>query len=307
MRTAALGTILALFAMAQDTTEKQELRFKLQKGEKLSVEIQQKMALKLEQIPEEYQEMFGEELFRLDFTGVLELEVRDVAEGGAASLEGKFRKMKAKGHAMINEIDYEYDADKAQPDRIPDEDPGTPYGMDPTQALEMLATQTLNLKVDPFGKLDLEGASEGSGEMASLLLSLNGAMGTLPKESVGVGDKWKSTETITLPALAQFKIGLRSENTVERFTDDSTAVIRSKLSVGTIGDETDSPDGGLFKTKMTGEGSGTANFSVKAGRVRSAESALKVKITATIGNPQDGSDSEFKGTLEIDRKHRIEE
>lgn len=311
MRTSALGLVLAIAGFGQDTTDKQEWRIKFKRGETVTVDIQQKISLKLEQIPEEYQEMLGDELFNLDFTGSLAFEVKDLAEEGTATLEGKFKKMRAKGNAMANDIDYEYDAEKPQPDPQPDEgdEPGAPNGMDPTQMLRTLATQTLTLKVDALGKVELQGAATQGGGLANQLFNLNGVMGVLPKEAVGIGDKWKSTDTFAIPGLEQFKIGLRAENTVEKFAKGDVAVVKTKLTAGTIGDETDSPDGSMFnfKMKMTGEGSGTTEFAVGAGRVRTSENKLSVKITATADNPQGGDELEFKATLAIERRHKIGE
>lgn len=310
---------LALFLLAvgtggaQESTDKQELRCKFKQGEKFTIRLLQKMGLKLEQIPEQYREMFGDEPFDLDLSGTLTLEVKTVAENGSATLDAKFQKLKAKGHALANEIDYDYDADKPR-DKKPDEgnDPGTPGGIDPAQLLEKLATQTLVLKADPRGKFEIQSDTGMTNEMMNEFFNLNGLMGELPKEKVGAGDSWKSKQTLMLPGIEQFKIRIRAENTVEKFATvkgEQVATVKTKLTIGTLADEKDEPEGSLYnlKTKMTGEGSGTTQFSVDAGRARNAKNQATVKVTVTMDNPEGGDAIEFKGTLKIEQEHQTVE
>lgn len=303
-------------AGAQDTqTEKDELRYKFEKGQTLTLKVAQKIALKLDEIPEEYKEMLGDEPFNMDFKGTVALEVKEVKDDGSAVLEGKFKKMKVTGVAFINDIDYEFDADKPQKDEGTDEgDPNNPFGMDPTQMLKQLATQTLKISLDPLGKMTIEGGAQGA-EMITRLLSLNGMMGTLPKDKIAVGDKWKSNEEFGLPGVGQMKINIRAENTYEKketVGEQECAVIKTKFTVGTAADEGGKDEGGgdpgqMFnlKTKMTGEGEGKTHFALKAGRTAKSTNAVKVKITASMDNPQGGDALEFKATLTIGQENEI--
>ena len=171
--------------------------------------------------------------------------------------------------------------------------------------LQQLATQVVTLKVSPLGKVDVEGNFGQGGGIVSQLFNMNGLVGTLPKEKVGAGDKWNATDAMTIPG-AQFKISLKSENTVEKFEkekDEQIAVIKTKASVGSSSDES-SDQGSMFNLKatMTGGGEGTTRFRVTAGRAKSAESDLKVKITAKMDDPQGGDPLEFKAALERTQK-----
>jgi hypothetical protein len=139
-------------------------------------------------------------------------------------------------------------------------------------------------------------------------------MGSLPKEKVGVGDKWKATDQLTIPGIGQMKINLKSENTYEKketVGDQECALIKSKFTIGTTADEggkDDGSDGGSMfnlKTKMTGDGEGQTHFAVKAGRTAKTANKLSVKINATMDDPQGGDPLEFKGTLKIDQEHEL--
>lgn len=305
MRYALLVLALTLPGYAQDSTDKQELRNKFEKGQTLKLDIKNKMSLKLEQIPAEFQEMLGDEPFNMDFAGQVELEVKEVAEDGTATLEGKFKKMDVKGNAFVNEIDFHW----KEGDTVPEpEEGGGAFGMDPAAMLAQLATQTLSLKVSNLGKIEFQGDQGQAGGMLNQLLSLNGMMGALPKDKVGAGDTWKSKDQLSIPGAGSFVINLHAENKIDKFEGDD-AVVKTKLTVGTAQDESATPDeGNMFnlKAKMTGGGEGQTKFSVKAGRVSHAQNSVNVKITATMDNPQGGDALEFKAALKIEQEHKIE-
>lgn len=305
MRYAMLVLALTLPGYAQDTTDKQELRNRFEKGQKLKMDLKNTMALKLEQIPAEFQEMLGNDLFTIEFAGVAELEVKEVAEDGTATLEGKFKKIDAKGNVMVNELDFHWKEGDAVPEP---EEGGGAFGMNPNEMLAQLATQTLSLKVTNLGKIEWLGDAAQGGGMLNQIFSVNGLMGSLPKEKVGPGDTWKSKDELAIPGLSSFKVNLHSENKVEKFEGDD-AVIKTKITVGTAQDETAEPDqGSMFnlKAKMTGSGEGSTKFDVKGGRTRHAQNSVNVKITATMDNPQGGDALEFKATLKIEQEHKIE-
>lgn len=306
-----LAGFLALGAGAQESQDKVLLRAKFKKGEKLAVKLDQKLVLTLEQIPDQFKEMLGNKPLDLKITGTVDVEVKEVADDGTAKLEGKFRVLNAKGNVFVNEVDYSYDSSKPQPrtDDGGEGDPGA-FGMDPTAMLRQLSTQVITLKVTELGKVDVEGNfGQGGGGMAAQLFSLNGLVGTFPKEKVGAGDKWNSSDGMMIPG-AQFKVTIKSENTVEKLDarkSGSVAVVKTKATVGTS--ESDSSDqGSMFNLKatMTGGGDGTTEFAVETGRPRKSESDLKIKITATMDDPQGGSALEFKATLERGQKIEIE-
>lgn len=311
---AAVAGLLALgfgwTGSAQESTDKQLLRNRFTKGEKLTMKLVQKMNLKLEQIPEQFKEMLGNEPLKLEISGVLDVQVKSVGEDGTAVLEGKFKTLDAKGNVFVNDVDYHYDASKPpekQPD--PQDDPATPYGIDPVGMLRQLATQVVTVKVGELGKIEVEGNFGQTGGIVTQLFSLNGLMGALPKEKVGAGDKWTATDGMTIPG-AQFKIGIKSENTVDKFLkvkDEEVAVVKTKATVTTSSDESD--QGSMFNLKatMTGGGEGTAFFSVTRGRAKSSENELKVKISATMDDPQGGNPIEFKAVLDRSQKMEIVE
>lgn len=134
-------------------------------------------------------------------------------------------------------------------------------------------------------------------------------MGALPKEKVGAGDKWESKDSLSMPGMNQFKVSLKAKNELEKFEDGGkTAVITTKLSVGTVADESEDPGANMFnlKAKMTGEGEGKTKYNVEAGRAAHSQNKVKVKITATMDNPQGGDALEFKAVLSIEQENTIE-
>src|SRR6516225_6325800 len=108
---AVLTLTFALTAFAQDG--KSELRYGFRKGEKLAFAITHALSVKLDKVPEILQGVVTEDPISVRFEGTVDVEVTEVGEDGAALMNGKWRTAKAKGHIMVNDIDFDYDAAKA--------------------------------------------------------------------------------------------------------------------------------------------------------------------------------------------------
>jgi hypothetical protein len=299
---------VGLLGPAQDG--KVELRYRFAAGDKFPMKIRQAMSVKLDQVPEALQGILTGEPVDLKIEAALDLEVKEAGAEGSARLEGRWRRISAKGRLLVQDVDYVYDADGGAKARAPEGGPGG----DPLQGLlhleerlEKLVREPLRLSVDRFGKVRLEG---GSGrrmeEIQTVFLSLHGLMGDLPEARVGRGDSWKGEVDLGVPGLAGavgFKI--RSENT---YAEDGTvgeaacAVIRSKFTVagGERGDR-----GVEIPVQTTGDGEGKVYFRVKDGRPARAESRLNVRLEVTAPDPGGGDPFEIKGTIRIDQVQEL--
>jgi len=305
---ATLACLVALAASAQDG--KTELRCKFKKGDKFPMKIGYSMGVKLDKVPEAFQGILSDEPMNLKFEGTLDVEVKDVGEDGTAQLEGTWKTMKAKGAVMVTDVDFTYDADKkpeAKPKKAEESDPNLQGFMDLEDQFRKMAQQPLKLKVDTRGQVTPEGVgAKGMGAMSSMIFSVNGFMGPLPKNAVGQGDTWKEEIKIEMPGLAgAVDLKVRSENTwasTETVDGRYCAVIKSKLSVG--GEGKAEPEGeNAFKIKMKtqGEGEGRTSFCAKDGFPARVSSSLKVKLSATVPNPGGGDDMDIKATLKIEQ------
>src|SRR5258708_32757992 len=129
-RTLMTGLMLAfgLTALpAQDA--KLELRYAFKKGEKFTYKLVHNLSVRLDKVPEILQGVVPEDPIDVKFEALLDTEVTDVAENGTALLVGTWRTAKAKGHIMVNDIDFDYDAAKAateKPKKKEEEDPAIP-------------------------------------------------------------------------------------------------------------------------------------------------------------------------------------
>jgi hypothetical protein len=167
--------------------------------------------------------------------------------------------------------------------------------------------------VEKDGRLKVQesGGARGMGGMSSQFLSLNGLMGSLPKDKVAKGGSWKSDEKLAMPGVGgTVDIRIKSENTYaadEKVGDYACALIQSKYTVGGEGEgkQADPAQGFSFKMKTSGEGEGKLWFAAKEGRAAKAQNALKVKVSATVPNPGGGDDIEIKATLKIDQSHEL--
>jgi len=309
---AALVFVFGLSALAQDG--KTELRYGLRKGEKFSLSLSHGLSVKLDKVPEILQGVVSEDPISVKFEGVVDLEVTEIGEDGGARLTGTWRTAKAKGHIMVNDIDFDYDVKKGDAKPAKKEQPDDPalqgFGDLQDQLGKMVRSQ-LKLSADKFGKVTVVEGSGKLGEIESAFRSLNGLMGPLPKDAVGKGDTWKDEVKLGMPGVGgTVDIKIRAENridSVEKIDGKDVFVIKSKFAVGKLpGEKEDAPAAGIeVKIKTEGEGEGRTLFSVSEGRASKSQSNLRVKVSATIPNPGGGDDMDLKAKLVIDTSHSL--
>lgn len=308
--TAALVLALGFTAFAQD---KQELRYTFKKGEKFAFTLKHGLSVRLDKVPEILQGVVSEDPIDVKFEGVIEAEVTDVAENGTAILNGTWRSAKAKGHVMVNDIDFDYDASKkeeAKPKKKEDEDPALAGFGDLQDQLNKMVRAPLKFSVDTLGKVSMMDSAGKLGEIESAFRSLNGLMGPLPKDKVAKGDTWKDELKLGMPGVGgNVDIKIRTQNTVEavdKVNGDDCLVIKSKYSVGGKAGEKDEAQPNVeVKIKTDGEGEGKTWFSLAQNRSIKSASSLKVKVTANIPNPGGGDEMELKAQLKIDTSHEL--
>jgi len=311
MKRTALAALICAFglsAFAQDG--KTELRYGLKKGEKFSLSLSHSLSVKLDKVPEILQGVVSEDPIAVKFEGVLDLEVSEIADDGAARLNGIWRTAKAKGHIMVNDIDFDYDIAKKGDDKPKKkdepEDPALAGFGDLQDQLAKMVRAPLKLSADKFGKVTVVEGSGKLGEIESAFRSLNGLMGPLPKQAVAKGDSWKDELKLGMPGVGgNVDIKIRAENTIdaiEKIDGKDVYVIKSKFAVGKLpGDKDDGPAPAIeVKIKTEGEGEGRTMFSVSEGRASKSQSNLRVKVSATIPNPGGGEDMDLKAKLNID-------
>ena len=309
---AALVFTLGLTAVAQDG--KSELRYGFKQGEKLAFAITHALSVKLDKVPEILQGVVTEDPISVKFEGVVDVEVAEVREDGSALMNGKWRSAKAKGHIMVNDIDFDYDAKKAddKPKKAaPADDPALAGFGDLQDQLAKMVRAPLKLSADRQGKLSVVEGAGKLGEIESVFRSLNGLMGPLPKDKVGKGDTWKDELKLGMPGVGgNVEIKIRAENaveSVEKIEGKDFYIIKSKFAVGKgPGEKEDAAPAGLdAKIKTEGEGEGKTLFSLSEGRATKSNSNLKVRVSATIPNPGGGEDMELKAQLKIETGHTL--
>jgi hypothetical protein len=293
---------------------KLELRYAFKKGEKFSYKLSHSLSVRLDKVPEILQGVVPEDPIDIKFEAVLDAEVTDVAENGTALVLGTWKTAKAKGHVMVNDIDFDYDAAKKaddKPKKKEEEDPALQGFGDLQDQLGKMVRMPLKLSVDTLGKVSISEGSGRLGEMESAFRSLNGLMGPLPKEKVGKGDTWKDELKLGMPGVGgNVEIKIRSLNTVdavEKVGDDDCVVVKSKYSVGRLaGEKEDAPPAGIeAKIKTDGEGEGRTLFSISKSRALKSQSLLKVKVSASIPNQGGGDDLDLKAQLKIEASHEL--
>ncbi len=315
MKRSALLTMMFAFgltAIAQDG--KAELRYALKKGEKVTFTLSHGLSVKLDKVPEILQGVVSEDPINVKFEGVVDMEVIEVGEDGTARLNGKWRTAKAKGHVMVNDIDFDYDATKKaddKPKKQDAEDPALAGFGDLQDQLATMVKTPLKISVDGYGKVSIVEGSGKLGEIESAFRSLNGLMGPLPKNKVGKGDSWKDELKLGMPGVGgNVDIKIRSENTIDaldKVDGKDIYVIKSKFAVGKLpGEKEDAPAADVqVKIKTEGEGEGKTLFSLSDGRALKSTSALRVKVSATIPNPGGGEDMDLKAQLKIETGHSL--
>lgn len=309
-----LTTLALAFALSTLQDGKSELKYSLKKGEKLAFGLTHALSVKLDKVPEILQGVVTEDPISVKFEGVVDMEVVEVGEDGTARLNGKWRTAKAKGHIMVNDIDFDYDAAKGEDKpkkKDPAEDPALAGFGDLQDQLATMVRTPLKIAVDGQGKISLVEGSGRLGEMESAFRSLNGLMGPLPKGKVGKGDTWKDELKLGMPGVGgNVDIKIRAENTIdsaEKADGKDVYLIKSKFAVGKLpGEKEDAPAAGAeVKIKTEGEGEGRTLFSLTDGRALKSNSALRVKVSATIPNPGGGEDMDLKAQLKIETSHTL--
>jgi hypothetical protein len=308
-------TAVAPFGLAQGQQEgKSQLRYGFKKGDKLAFALTHALSVKLDKVPEILQGVVTEDPIAVKFEGVVDVEVIEVAADGSAMLNGSWRTAKAKGHIMVNDIDFDYDV--AKKDDKPKkagaaEDPALAGFGDLQDQLNKMVRTSLKFQADPLGKVSIVEGAGKMGEIESVFRSLNGLMGPMPKEKVGKGDTWKDELKLGMPGVGgNVEIKIRAENAVdsiEKIDGKDFFVIKSKYAVGkNPGEKDDAAPAGIdAKIKTEGEGEGKTLWSLADGRATKSNTNLKVRVSATIPNPGGGEDMELKAQLKIESGHTL--
>lgn len=319
-RTLLAGILVASVALtpsgAIGQDGKLELRYSFTKGEKFTFRLKHGLSVRIDKVPEVLQGVLPEDPIDVKFEGLLDAEVTGVAENGSASVSAVWRTAKAKGHMMVNDIDFDYDAAKDAAKKGDDkpkkeEDPALQGFGDLQDQLGKMVRAPLKFTVDTLGKITFADGGGKMGEMESVFRSLNGLMGPLPKDKVGKGDSWKDELKLGMPGVGgNVDIKIRSQNTIdaaEKVGDDDCLVVKSKFSVGKLpGEKDDGPAPGIeAKIKTEGEGEGKTYFSTTRNRAIKSQSALKVKVSATIPNPGGGEEMDLKAQLKVESSHEL--
>lgn len=314
-RTLATMALFAfgLSALAQD--DKLELRYGFKKGEKFTLKMNYGLSVKIDKVPEILQGVVSEDPVAVKFDGLLDMEVTEIAADGSAKLTGTWKTAKAKGHVMVNDIDFDYDAAKKTEEKpkkkAEGDDPDAQGFQDMQDQLAKMVREPLKLSVDAFGKASMVEGGGKVGQLEGAFRSLNGLMGPLPKQKVGKGDTWKDEIRLEMPGVpGNVELKIRAENTVdgvEKVGGGDVWVLKSKFAVGKLpGEKEDAPAPGLeVKLKTEGEGEGKTHFSIAEARTLKSQSNLKIRVSATIPNPGGGDEMDLKAQVKIDMSHEL--
>lgn len=304
--TAVLIGALALAAAPQD---RRELRYAFTKGDAFPYAMKYAMGVKLDKVPEIFQGVLPEDLLDLKMDGLLDLKVTDVAADGSATLEGTWKKLTAKGHMLVQDIDFAYDAEKKtattdKPAKKEEADPAIEGLLNLEDQLRLATSQKLVLTADAFGRLTIKAEGAKTQELEGIFRSLNGLMGALPKDKVAKGDAWKDQTKVTIPAAAgqTVDVPLATDNVYE--ADEEVkgrpcAVLKSKFKVGQVEKKGDANNPFNAQFKTDGEGEGKTWFSAQDGRAAKSQSLLKVRVHAVFANPSGGDDIELNATVKM--------
>jgi hypothetical protein len=304
--TAVLLGALALAAAPQDG--KRELRYAFTKGETFPYALKYAMGIRLDKVPEVFQGVMGEDPLDLKIDATLDVKVLEVAADGSATLEGTWKKLTAKGHVMVNDVDFSFDADKKDDKAKQPAEPADPALdgiMNLEDQLRRATTQPLLLTADPLGRLSVKADGSKAQELEGIFRSLNGMMGALPKEKIAKGDAWKDTTKVSIPAAGStVDVPISTENVYlsdEDVKGRSCAVLSSKYKVGQVERKEDPNNVFNVKFQTEGEGEGKTWFNAKDGRAAKTQSLLKVRVNAVIPNPGGGDDIELKATVKMEQ------
>lgn len=304
--TAVLLGALALAAAPQDG--KRELRYAFTKGESFPYALKYAMGIRLDKVPEVFQGVMGEDPLDLKIDATLDVKVLEVAADGSATLEGTWKKLTAKGHVMVNDVDFSFDADKKDDKAKKPAEPADPALdgiMNLEDQLRRATGQPLLLTADPLGRLSVKADGSKAQELEGIFRSLNGMMGALPKEKIAKGDAWKDTTKVSIPAAGStVDVPISTENVYlsdEDIKGRSCAVLSSKYKVGQVERKEDPNNVFNVKFQTEGEGEGKTWFNAKDGRAAKTQSLLKVRVNAVIPNPGGGDDIELKATVKMEQ------
>jgi len=304
--TATMIGVLALAAAPQDG--KRELRYAFAKGESFPYALKYSMGIRLDKVPEVFQGVMGEDPLDLKIDATLDVKVVDVAADGSATLEGTWKKLTAKGHVMVNDVDFSFDADKKddKPKKAAEPaDPALDGIMNLEDQLRRATSQPLLLTADSLGRLSVKADAAKAQELEGIFRSLNGMMGALPKEKIAKGDAWKDTTKVSIPAAGStVDVPITTENVYlsdEEVKGRSCAVLSSKFKVGQVERKEDPNNVFNVKFQTEGEGEGKTWFNAKDGRAAKTQSLLKVRVNAVIPNPGGGDDIELKAVVKMEQ------
>ena len=303
----------AMLAVAAAPQEKQALRYRYVKGDAFPYQLKYAMGIKLDKVPEIFQGVMGEDPVDLKMEATLDVKVTDVAADGSATLEGAWKTFTAKGHVMVNDVDFAYDAAKKTTEKA--KAPGEPQDpqlegvLNLEDQLRRTVAQPLLLTADAFGRLSIKAESGRAQELEGLFRSLNGLMGALPKDAVAKGDAWKDETKVSIPAAGStVDVKIATDNLYE--ADEEVkgrpcARLLSKFKVGQVEKKDDPNSPFNLQIKTDGEGEGRTWFSAKEGRALKTQSLLKVRVNAVIPNPGGGDDIELKATVKMDQSAEV--
>lgn len=308
---------VSLFALAASPVPAQEkddpgvlLRCKFEEGAKFTWISKQKMAVEIEELPEEFQNLIGEDEIGVEADAELAAVVKETGKEGAV-LECTFRKLSVKGNLIFQMIEFEYDADKAPADpKEEDPEEGGDFGFDIEEMLHSLVKKPLRIRVGERGAIEhLDGGARKGWGREYRLVTLHGFLGLLPEEKIEIGKSWKTTEKIQIPNLP-LKIDIGVENTFDATKDVDglkCAVLKSKFSVDSSGKKEEDEEETPFQidAKMSGEGEGTTTFAIEPGRVVSSSHKATVKIDADLENPTSGDAMKVKAKVTLVRESEL--
>lgn len=294
--------VLAAMLVLQESPELL-LRTRYSKGEKVRLAFRQIYKVKVEEVPEEFADLLGEEPVEVKVSGEAALEVTEIREDGTAVLEGRTRKLKADGHFILNDIVFDYDRERDgdTPKDEPDEGPGT-FGVNPSKALHALAKEPIRLTVSPRNQVAVLSRGEADG-YAERMFDLGGISGALPEAKVAAGGTWKSEDGLRLPNLP-IRVKIAGEHALEKIEGEGAAraaKIRSKYRLAS--EEAEEREGDVklkLEGGLKGEGEGSSEFLPESGRMRRQQAKLSMKATLKVPTPA-GEDVTLKGKVEIEQ------
>ena len=306
---------LLILLLAVQDAPKTEFRNAFKKGDAYNLFFNVRLRVTIEEIPEEFQEIFPDEPVDVRSKGEASLLVTNVADDGTATFEGKMQILSAGGVFFLADVAFDYDrgrdGEKIKGGDSP-EGAGA-FGFSTAQTLKALALDKVKFTVDRMNKVAVtaKGAARGYSDR---IFDLAGLTGGLSKEKVGPGDSWKGTGTMQIPNLP-ILIRVAAVNTYEKAGDlggAPCAVLKSTFDLSSEAakevpaarkekrDQEKPPDEeepgrrrtplDELKGKIEGQGDGTLLFGVDPARPLKHEARLKLKATLRVPHPAGGDE-----------------